>query len=154
MKRTGVIGILVVRRIADGLSHSIHDVGGRGHIGVADSERNHIDTLFGEGCFLGIDLGKQVGGKVVQAFGSLHGAPFVEMGWWQVRALLGGTTFMGNLHGFVLLIVVNALACVHHVHGAALTFELLKLSAGYHAISSLGSTVPLKLIAAGPVMIT
>lgn len=61
---------------------------------------------------------------------------------------------MGNLHGFVLLIVVNALACVHHVHGSALTFELLKLSAGYHAISSLGSTVPLKLIAAGPVMIT
>lgn len=69
-------------------------------------------------------------------------------------ALLGGATFVGNLHGFVLLIVVNSLACVHHVYGAALTFELLKLSAGYHAISSLGSTVPMKLVAAGPVMIT
>ena len=82
-ERTGVIGILVVRGIADGLSHSIHDMSGRGHIGVADSERDHIDTLFGEGCFLGIDLGEQVGGKVVQAFGGLHGSPFVEVGWWQ-----------------------------------------------------------------------
>lgn len=72
-------------------------------VGISGSpipSRDHIDTLFGKGCFLGIDLGKQVGGKVVQAFGSLHGAPFVEMGWWQVRALLDGTTFMGNLHGF------------------------------------------------------
>ena len=79
----------MVRGVADRLCHCIYDVGGRRHIWVADPERDHIDTLFGEGCFLGIDLGEQVGGKVVQAFGSLHGAPFVEMGWWQRVRLIG-----------------------------------------------------------------
>ncbi len=65
-------GVLVVSRHGDCLGHRVHDSLRSWHVGIANAEGYHIDSLSLLCLLLAVDLSKEVWGQVVDSLGGPH----------------------------------------------------------------------------------